>query len=395
MNLKFLIALVFMPLLVFSQDYGKVTPSQGSDELIAPVNVQTLEAATVVLEKSIDPDKYRVGPGDIFSLYIKLKGDDFFYITVTPAGNLLLPSIGTVFVDGLSLATAQNLIRSEYSKVFPNLEISITLNSLRKFRVSLAGAVLNPGLVKVSESMRLSDMLSSTETKPLAEDFNIKIKNGDVTQTYDLTEYYVNGDLDQNPFLRTGDEVLVPFGSFEKNGIVVRGAVENEIYDAIKENESLGNYIRRKVYFNSELDIERISIARKVSVTWEYNYISIGEMDSFVLQAGDEINFQREKSVKLIGHIGNPGSYQLIPGATASDYITEAGGILSSGSLGRMRIIRSSGEVLTSSDTVIQKGDTIDVRSSLSYIVFGDSSLMTNLNRVITVMLAYLAIGNR
>ena len=65
--------------------------------------MQNTQFKTVVVDKAVDPNKYIVGPNDIFSLGIYGYLNQQIPINVNVEGTVLIPTVGEVKVDWLTL----------------------------------------------------------------------------------------------------------------------------------------------------------------------------------------------------------------------------------------------------------------------------------------------------
>ena len=58
-------------------------------------------------DRDIDPDTYIVGPNDVLQLYIWGEFDQPYTLQVNPEGNVLIPTVGSFHISGLSLTASQ------------------------------------------------------------------------------------------------------------------------------------------------------------------------------------------------------------------------------------------------------------------------------------------------
>ena len=58
-------------------------------------------------DRDIDPDVYIVGPNDVLQLYIWGEFDQLYTLQVDPEGNVLIPTVGSFHISGLSLTAAK------------------------------------------------------------------------------------------------------------------------------------------------------------------------------------------------------------------------------------------------------------------------------------------------
>ena len=79
-------------------------------EIDTPITIEksigTLSTATteVYLEDTIDPEEYIVGPGDQFTFnMLSSDGIVSLLLEISPTGDVLIPAVGVILVDKLSL----------------------------------------------------------------------------------------------------------------------------------------------------------------------------------------------------------------------------------------------------------------------------------------------------
>ena len=179
------------------------------------VNQENIGNVETILEETIDPDKYIVGPGDQFAINIISSDGVFNYILeVTPTGDLLLPLIGLINIDQLSLKAAIEQIKNLGISKYENSKLEITLIKLRSFKVYVAGAIKESGFVVVSAIDRLSNVIKKAGGfVPLSKEFNIVIIHQDGTiDNINYLEFLRTGDMSQNPIINNGDQINIPYG---------------------------------------------------------------------------------------------------------------------------------------------------------------------------------------
>ena len=159
---------------------------------------QTQQTITTAhpLEEVINPDIYRVGPGDVFEINIWGVADREFQERITPEGTLLIPTVGSIYVADLTLTKARENIFKAVKNKYTNGQPSITLVALREFKVSVSGAVNIPGTVVVTAMDRVADAITQAEgflsqsdmgerevTVPIEANEEINIKSSQAKQT--------------------------------------------------------------------------------------------------------------------------------------------------------------------------------------------------------------------
>ena len=79
--------------------------SSNAKESIQQLDITDMQSLTYTpVEKSIDPDKYILGPGDLLGISIVSTTNISLPIRINPVGELIIPSVGVVNVDGKSLS---------------------------------------------------------------------------------------------------------------------------------------------------------------------------------------------------------------------------------------------------------------------------------------------------
>ena len=84
-----------------------------------------------VLDRTIEPEKYVVGPGDELILILWGEISESFLLEITPEGNVLVPHVGEILVRQLTLAQAKDRIIREVGKRYRNVNISVSLTKVR------------------------------------------------------------------------------------------------------------------------------------------------------------------------------------------------------------------------------------------------------------------------
>ncbi len=359
-----------------------------------------------VLEEKLEASNYLVGPGDEFKISVIGEIEEQYVVQITPEGNLILPSIGNVDLNGLNLKQAKQKILSVLKANYLNSKISVNLVTLRKFRVYLTGEVNKPGTYFVQGSDRLSDVVEvAEETKQTpegeekvtsltdwADDTRIQIrhKNGTI-DTCDLTRFYQYGDLSENPYLQGGDVIFVPSIDLTAAKVIIEGNVGNQGIYSLKPDETIFGFLRRVAAINKRSDLKHIVLERgkqkrviNLLDEWE-NYIN------FRLQDGDflivpSINDQ----VYVRGEVYTPGAFPYLANYTAKDYIGLAGALDTGVDENNILVVRrDTGEVLHGPHTIVNRGDMV-ILPKRSREVFKD--YMTILLPIVSVMISTVAL---
>lgn len=353
-----------------------------------PMGSVSMIPSPVEMEKEINPDEYIVGVGDQFMIE-KLQENAIFTLPVSPAGTIFIPGIGTIKVSGKTLTEVEKII---FDKTGPYSTIS--LYDIKKIRIPVVGAVKFPGIYSISAAWRLSDLLKKVPLRYLGKDFEIEIRLDENTTVINIYDFYLNGNLESNPYLHAGETVYIPFADLDKECVEVYGPVMVKSFVPFIEGETLGEFYKRKVLMSDVMNYEKIVIVRD----GKQIIISGTEMDSFLLQAKDKIEFIGLARIMISGHVNRPGTYDFVPGHTVMDYISMAGGANYKGSNESAIIIRGSKKIKHPENIEIKRGDIILVKRSVEDVMIGEISILSFVSMLAsitaTVITAFIAAGS-
>ncbi len=184
--------------------------------LINTVSLQglTLDEAQAKIRSLLN--RYVVEPIVVLSL-IGQRPDLSFQAVVNPEGNILVPQVGTLSLQGLSVEEAQEKIRLALSRVVIDPIVVASLTSPRPVQVTISGEVFRPGIYPItSATPRVADaLLTSGGTTINADLRQVQVRrrllDGTViAQTVDLYTALQNGSALPNLRLQDGDAIIVP-----------------------------------------------------------------------------------------------------------------------------------------------------------------------------------------
>lgn len=298
---------------------------------------------TISSEGAIDPDEYKVGPGDILFISVSGLDEKIFTPGIDPEGFVYIPRIGAIDLRNKTLSEAKNTIKSRLMKSFKDVDIHISLQNFRRIKVSLVGNVTNPSTYVLSSASRLLDLFVLSSGLTNSSDIRniiVKSKNG-LQKNIDLLKFMRLGDYSQNPFLNDGDIVLVDkaerfvslFGHIKYPG-------NYEYKDGETANDILNiagglMYKARK----DSIEVVRFTDDGKTQYSIFYSYDDI-KTKNIKISKGDFIivreipDYFEVNYVQINGEVKYPGVYKIKKDETTLwDIVSEAGGIKESASL--------------------------------------------------------------
>jgi len=163
---------------------------------------------------SVEFNRYRLGPGDSLFISVLRFPDLSFQGTVDLEGNLLVPLVGALRLEGLTLEQARGRLRQELNQFVVEPQVDLILIAQRPVRVTVLGQVARPGLYPLESPQLASALASSGGTTSQANLRNVRIRrvapNGVAAERpVDLYTPLRNGTAVPNIRLEDGDTVLV------------------------------------------------------------------------------------------------------------------------------------------------------------------------------------------
>jgi polysaccharide export outer membrane protein len=176
---------------------------------------------------------YKIGPKDLLEIFVYgLSEFNNFPARVSEEGNITLPHIGEVEVEGLSQAELEKKLRDLFfnNDLLIDPQVIVNIAEHQSKIVYLDGAVRNPKTYDLIGPQRLMQII--TRAGGLTSDAGDKIyifrthPDGTTsTLTISIDDLYMKGDADQNIPIQADDSIHVPI---DKTVLIyVRGKVRN------------------------------------------------------------------------------------------------------------------------------------------------------------------------
>lgn len=301
----------------------------GSDAFL----LGTGNANELPMDLPVGPD-YVLGSGD--NLVVNLWGghSDRLSLTIDRQGQIALPEAGTITIDGLTIAQAQNAIQQTLSTQFQNEHVEISLGRLRTVRIYVVGDVQRPGAYDVSSmSTPLSALYAAGgPTSRGSLRILLQYRGTQLVRRIDLYDFLLHGVRSDTDRLLPGDTIMVPPVGPQ---VTVEGMVHHpaiyELNDETTLNQVLG--LAGGVLITASLkqiNVERIEAHERrtmlsLQLSGDANAVK-KEIAGFQVQGGDDVVISQilpynEQAVYLEGHVYRPGKYPYREGMTMSDLL--------------------------------------------------------------------------
>jgi protein involved in polysaccharide export with SLBB domain len=304
----------------------------------------------VSLPGPVDPDVYRVGPGDILLLQLWGKVSRSLSLEVGPEGRILVPGSGTLKVDGRTLRQVRESVLDLMRGQFRGVNMDVRLARPRVFRLYLTGHVRGPGAVLATGSSRIADVLVPGAMLEHASTRRIEILHRDGSRDFaDLGLFFATGTAAFNPWLQDGDVVSVPVAT---EFIHIQGAVAKPGDYELGPNDSLVTLLRLAGDPIPGAYLDRALLVRwKDALVPESLWVNLEDVytrqDNPALREGEHFyvyfvpNYHIQHEAAVAGEVLRPGTFPIVEGRTRlSDLISYADGFLPAADLSSIRVHR-------------------------------------------------------
>jgi polysaccharide export outer membrane protein len=160
-------------------------------------------------------DIYRLGPGDSIFVNVLRFPDLSFQSTLDAQGNIVVPLVGALNLEGQTLEQTREQIRVALDRFVIDPQVDVILIAQRPVQVTILGEVVRPGLYPLPSPQLSTALVSAGGTTGLADLRMVRIRrsrpNGEVMeQSFDLFSPLRTANTVPDIQLTDGDIVVVP-----------------------------------------------------------------------------------------------------------------------------------------------------------------------------------------
>jgi len=281
---------------------------------------------------------YPLGPGDRIVLTLWGGVEGTHELEVNRSGEIFLPRVGVLKVAGVSFGKLHGMIKSALAKAYKDFDLNVTMGKLRVIKVFVVGEVQAPGDYNLSPLSTLINALSAAGG-PLKSGTlrNVQVKRGgQVVETVDLYDFFLQGDKSKDIRLQPGDTIFVPV--IGKVATVAGNVKRPAIYE-LNQEKSLRDLVDLAGGFLSTGYLQRVQISRveahQKNLVADFNVDpkSAGQanqqnLEAIKIQDMDivkvfPIDITVRGHVRLAGYALRPGDYALLPGMRLSQLLLQ------------------------------------------------------------------------
>jgi polysaccharide biosynthesis/export protein len=333
---------------IFGLDFFRNRSSQFDPNLAGPVDAN-----------------YQIHPGDQLVLVLTGDVEQSYSLPVTREGFIVIPQVGQVFVNNLTMAELENVLYARLGRVYSGVRrgpgatthFYITPARLGSNQIYVTGDVIRPGSYRVSSAATaLTALYASLGPTNNGSLRNVLIRRGNSVDTLDVYDYLLNGNTTHDVRLNTGDLVFVPIHGPQ---VKVIGEVPRPATYEMRPNETLADALRFAGGFTAAAARRRVQIERivppaqrapggrdRVITEIVSDAFMTGTGPSVAIEPGDVIRVFSVASrvrnrIQVSGDVWLPGSIGIAPGMRVSDALKLAGGVRPDVYLGQILITRT------------------------------------------------------
>ena len=295
------------------------------------------------------PKNYIVGPGDVLVVDVYGYAENTMQLTVSSEGNVRIPNVGPVMVNGLTIEAVQTKIKKQLSSIYSsistgNTQVSVTIGNVKSINVYITGNVIRPGTYTLSSLSTVYNALYACSGPSSSGSLrNIKVmRGGKEIASVDLYTFLTSGNLSNNISLQDQDVIYVPAYDIR---VSIDGAMKRPGVFEMRQGESLKDLISFAGGFTENAYKNRITVQRTTEKEKSVADVSSDLYGMFQLQTGDqfvvsEVLDRYSNRVKIFGGVFRPGPYALDSNMTLMDLVKKADGLVEDAYLERATITR-------------------------------------------------------
>lgn len=386
-----LIIVFLFPISIICQTFKGENPleieRQLQQEFLKSTGDEFLKSGTSIpVGNSINPEYYYIGPNDILTLTINPILTYPLTLQVTPSNTIIIPRFGELNLNNLTLKQAKDTIESFLRKRNPNISVELALSKARLSMVSIKGNVLFPNTYivpatfQVSSAVEYANKMTMTEMSqaqysairkyneqnkdkfkafsegkimPISKYYSrniLLLRSNGTSANVDIEKSKVTNDPTYNPFVREGDEIIVPYELNDYPQITIAGEVNRPATLPYKDYDSISTLLKFGYGFTPNADLNNIKLYQdnsEIPIKVDQNGNLLSPDDKIkpgaVIIVNSKQTTQKNKLgvISVYGEVKKPGVYLFNPEKSrVKDIIEMAGGFTNEAYLPLARIYR-------------------------------------------------------
>lgn len=267
---------------------------------------------------------YVIAPGDQITLRVWGAVDIDRVLPVDAQGNIFIPAVGPVKVQGIRHSQLDDRVRAAVNSVYSNnVQVYTNLQGVQPVSVFVTGYVTNPGrfagtpndsvLYFLDQAGGIDDKLGSYRKVQV-------VRNGRVIASADLYDFLINGSLPR-PQFRDGDTIVVA----ERGPVVtVEGDVARGYRYELTPNTMTGQELLKLARLKP--DVSHVLVRGSRNTGPISSYLNVADFYQQQLNNGDQLVFSADQRndtivVQIEGSYYGPSRFALPRDAQLHDLL--------------------------------------------------------------------------
>lgn len=282
------------------------------------------------------PKSYVLGPGDAITVNLTGVNEKTISASINRDGSFQVPYAGILTLSGLTMAQAEQKLKSKMSVAYPALntgqtQLFLTLDNSRNISVYVIGEAEKPGKYTVSALSGFFNVLYLSQG-PSQQGSLRKIeliRNNKVVETVDFYNFLQKGLFTKE--LKLEDQDVIRFPTYNKR-VTLDGAVRHPAIFELLDQETLADLIKFAGGFEGNAFQESAKVVQVGGTERKVRDINRIDFPNFIPQSADSVHIDYalttySNRVVISGAVRRPGVYELSEGLTLSALLTRAAGL--------------------------------------------------------------------
>jgi protein involved in polysaccharide export with SLBB domain len=322
-------------------DQDAVVPMQKSKTDLSIFGSELFAANSLVFEPNLRipaPSGYILGPDDEMIINVFGYSEKTYNVTVNEEGNIYIPQVGPIFVNGLSIEQASAKIKSKLAATIykavksGQTRVQISLGKIRSIRITVIGESKKPGTYTVSSLTTVFNILYLCGgPSDLGSYRKIElIRGNELKRTIDLYAFLTKGDQKDNVLLQEGDVVRIPY---YKTRVIFNGNVKTKGKYELTDGETFDDLLRFSGGFADNAYKAAVTVyqftdtERRIADLLKNQYTGYNPVPGDSIVVGKLLD-RFENKLTIAGAVLRPGEFELSGNTTLKDLIIKAGGLM-------------------------------------------------------------------
>ncbi len=343
---------------------------------------------------------YDLRIADTLGIWVEGYPDYSSTVTVGPNGEITIPTIGRLYVQGMSIEQAEKLITEKIKQRITMAKVVVGVLNFSPFKVYVLGNVAKQGAVEIrKESVKLSEliaMIGGINDRGKSSTAVIRHKDGKEL-TVDISKYFGNL-LKDDPEVNEGDFVFFPY--YYSNSIALLSEFETRLFDYY-DGITLKHIVSSMNISMSVIEDDIKILRNSDLLSFSIKDISAGK--DLVLEKGDTIIVKKSQNYVYLYYDYSVKTMTFYEGLSIKEMISKQD--LNMNTIeDTVQVLRdnktinvSLKEVMNNKDFLLEKRDTVIIKKARNNIyLFHDSDLKSiNYTELLSVRDLVQGLGNQ